>query len=151
MANLCHCCCLVAKSPLTLWDPIHCSQPGSSVHVISQARMEWVAISFSKGSFWIKNQTRVSCVAGRLFTNWAMREAPVMWIALWKGRHGREFGSPVNSQWWPETSQHPCEWAWRWELPSQALTWDPTPDPHLEGSFLRNWVNHPAYLWFTVH
>ena len=32
-------------------DPMDCSPPGSSAHGISQARiLEWVAISFSKGS-----------------------------------------------------------------------------------------------------
>ena len=42
---------LVTKSCLTLCDPMDCSQPGSSVHGISQARiLEWVAISFSRGS-----------------------------------------------------------------------------------------------------
>ena len=45
-------CCLVAKSCLTLCDPMDYSLPGSSVHVILQARiLEWVAISFSRGSF----------------------------------------------------------------------------------------------------
>ena len=40
-----HLCCLVAKSCLTLCDPIDCSLPGSLVHEISQARiLEWVAI-----------------------------------------------------------------------------------------------------------
>ena len=44
------CCCLVARSCLTLWDPMDCSLPGSSVRGISQARiLEWVAISFSTG------------------------------------------------------------------------------------------------------
>ena len=44
-------CCLVAKFYLTLCDPMHCSPPGSSVHGILQARtLEWVAISFSRGS-----------------------------------------------------------------------------------------------------
>ena len=34
-----------------LWDPVDCSPPGSSVHWILQARiLEWVAISYSKGS-----------------------------------------------------------------------------------------------------
>ena len=33
---------------LTLWDPMDCSLPGSSLHGILQARvLEWVAISFS--------------------------------------------------------------------------------------------------------
>ena len=36
---------------LTLYDPVDCSLPCSSVHGISQARvLEWVAISFSRGS-----------------------------------------------------------------------------------------------------
>ena len=36
----------------TLCDPMECSRPGSSAHVISQARiLEWVAISSSRGSF----------------------------------------------------------------------------------------------------
>ena len=43
---------LVAKSYLTLCDPMGCSPPGSSIHGISQARIpEWVAISFSRGIF----------------------------------------------------------------------------------------------------
>ena len=41
----------VAQSCPTLCDPIDCSPPGSSVHGILQARiLEWVAISFSRGS-----------------------------------------------------------------------------------------------------
>ena len=44
-------CCLVAKSCLTLCDPMDCSLPGSSVHGILQATLEWVAIPFSKGLF----------------------------------------------------------------------------------------------------
>ena len=43
--------CLITKSCLILCDPMDCSPPGSSVHGISQARvLEWVAISFSRGS-----------------------------------------------------------------------------------------------------
>ena len=46
-----------------------CSPPSSSVHGISQARiLEWVAISFSRGSSWPKSQTHISCIAGRFFT-----------------------------------------------------------------------------------
>ena len=40
------------------------------VHGILQARiLEWVAVLFSRGSFWLRNQTRVSCTAGRFFTD----------------------------------------------------------------------------------
>ena len=39
-----HVCVLVTQSCPTLWDPMDCSPPGSSVHGILQARiLEWVA------------------------------------------------------------------------------------------------------------
>ena len=44
---------LAAQSCLTLCNPRDSSPPGSSVHWILQARiLEWVAISFSRGSPW---------------------------------------------------------------------------------------------------
>ena len=55
---------------LSRWDPNNCSPPGSSVHGIFQARiLKWVAISFSRGSFWPRGRTRISCIAGRFFTD----------------------------------------------------------------------------------
>ena len=51
------------------------SPPGSSVHGISQARiLEWVAISFSRGSFTPKNQICISCCRQILYC-WATEEA----------------------------------------------------------------------------
>ena len=48
---VCVCVCVHAQWCQTLSDPMDCSLPGSSVHGILQARiLEWVAISFSKGS-----------------------------------------------------------------------------------------------------
>ena len=45
----------------SLYGSIDCSPPGSSVHGNSQARMlEWVAISFSRGSSQPKGQIHVS-------------------------------------------------------------------------------------------
>ena len=53
----------------TLCDPVDCSPPGSPVCEILQARiLERVAISFSRGSSWPRDQTRVSCIADRFFT-----------------------------------------------------------------------------------
>ena len=53
-----------------------CSPPGSSIQTILQARiLEWIAIPFSRGSPWARDQTRVSCIAGRFFTVWVTREA----------------------------------------------------------------------------
>ena len=51
-----------AQSCLTLCDPMDCSPPGSSVHGIFQARiLEWVAVSYARGSFRPKDQSHVSC------------------------------------------------------------------------------------------
>ena len=60
---------LVAQSCPTLCNPMDCSPPGSSVHEIFQAKiLEWVAISFSKGSSELRDRTWVFCTAGRFFT-----------------------------------------------------------------------------------
>ena len=58
-------CCWIAKSCLTLCDPIDYSLPGSSVHGIFQARvLEQVTISSSRGSSRPRNRICVSCIAG---------------------------------------------------------------------------------------
>ena len=64
----------VAQSCPTLCDPMDCSLPGSSVHGILDP-MEWVTISFSRGSSQPRDQTRVSRTTGRCFTVLATSEA----------------------------------------------------------------------------
>ena len=65
-------------------DPMDYSPPASSVHRISQARMlEWVAISFSRGSPQPRDRAQVSCTAGGFFTDWATREALLGHIYKW--------------------------------------------------------------------
>ena len=60
--------CVHAKSLQscpTLWDPVDCCPPGSSVHGILQVRiLEWVAISFTRGSSWPRDWTCNSCIEG---------------------------------------------------------------------------------------
>ena len=59
---------LVAQWCPTLCDPTDYNPPGSSVHGTLQARLlEWVVISFSRGSSPPGNQTRVSCFVGGLY------------------------------------------------------------------------------------
>ena len=67
---VCVCVCvLVFQLCPTLCDPMDYSVPGFSVHEILQVRiLEWVAISFSRGSTGSRDQTWVSCIAGRFFT-----------------------------------------------------------------------------------
>ena len=59
----------MAKSCPTFANLIVCSLPGSSVHGICQARiLEWVDISFSRGSSQPRDRTHISCIAGGFFT-----------------------------------------------------------------------------------
>ena len=44
-------------------------------HKGSTRILEWVAYPFSSRSYWPRNQTGVSCIAGGFFTNWATQEA----------------------------------------------------------------------------
>ena len=68
-------------------DPMNYSLPGSFVHGILQARiLEWVAISFSRGTSWSRNWTQVSRVAGRCFTNWACLQVKA--ILCWEPARG---------------------------------------------------------------
>ena len=95
------CCIYVspAQSHLTLWDPMDCSLSGSSVHGILQARkLEWVAISFSRGSSRPRDQIHVSHIAGRTLYHLSHQGIPICkvhhekcwtgWITSWnEGRN----------------------------------------------------------------
>ena len=61
-----------AQSCLTLCDPVDCGLPGFSIYGILQARiLEWVTISFSRGSSRPRDRTQVSHIGGRCFNLWA--------------------------------------------------------------------------------
>ena len=67
---------LVTQLCPTLCDPMDRSTPSSSVCRVFQTRiLQWVAILFSRGSFWPRDQTLVSCISGRFLTIWIIREA----------------------------------------------------------------------------
>ena len=66
----------VTQLCLTVWDPMDCSPPGSSIYGIFQARiLEWVVIFFSRESSWPRDRTHISHIAGRLFTLWVTKES----------------------------------------------------------------------------
>ena len=76
--NACMGACAVTQSCLSLCNPMGCSPPGFSVHGISQARiLEWVAVSFSRGSSQGRDHIQVSYIAGRFFTNYATWETSI--------------------------------------------------------------------------
>ena len=103
----------VAQSYPTLCDPMDCSLPGSSVHGIFQARiLEWVSISFSRGSSRPSDRTWVSRIVGRYFTVWATSEShdqPRQHIK--RQRHYFANKGP-SSQSYGFSSSH----VWMWEL-----------------------------------
>ena len=111
----------VAQSCPTLFNGMDCSLTGFSVHGIFQARiLEWVAISFSRGSSWPRDWTWVSCIVGRRFTIWATKE---MW--------------PANI--WPADFQ-PASWKdslfnkWWWNNKS-AVKWNKPTNPYLKNFY----------------
>ena len=62
----------------TLCDPMDCSLSGFSVHGIFQARvLEWIAISFSRGSSRPRNRTWVSHITGRRFYHLSRQGGPL--------------------------------------------------------------------------
>ena len=66
----------LTQSCLPLCNPMDGSLPGFSIHGIFQARVqEWVAISFSRGSFRPRVQTQVSHIAGRRFITILMKSS----------------------------------------------------------------------------
>ena len=78
------CCpipCLHAQLCLTLCNLTDCNPTGSSGHGILQARtLQWVAISFSRGSFPPRDWAPIACIfcIGRwVLYHWATQEAPM--------------------------------------------------------------------------
>ena len=64
-----HVCSVASVVSISLQPYGLCSPPGSSVQGILQAKiLEWVAMPYSRGSSQPKDQTQVSCTAGRFFT-----------------------------------------------------------------------------------
>ena len=79
-------------------DLMDCSLLGFSIQGIHQARiLEWVTISFSRGSSWPRDWTWVSCTAGRFSTDWAVREALTYVFCPYVARH--------YFQWWKYTGE----------------------------------------------
>ena len=127
--------CVLSHLCLTLCSPINYSLPGSSVHGIFQARiLEWIAISYSRGSSQLRNWTGVSCIAGGFFTNWAIREAlkkAEQWrtdaFELWCWRRlldSKEIKPTGQSYRKPTANIHRKDWCWSWISNTLATWWE---------------------------
>ena len=107
------------------------SSPGFSVHGIFQARIvEWVAVSFSRGSSQPKDQTWFSHIAGRLFTIWATRELSTCnagdpCLIPVSGRSaGEGIGYPLQYSWASLVAQLVKNLPAMWETWVQSLDWE---------------------------
>ena len=90
----------VAQSCPTLWDPMDCSPPGSSVHGIFQARvLEWVVIAFSGELRTVKN-------AGKECDKhwWGYGEIGAVVHCWWEQETGAEW-SELNSRTAPQKAK----------------------------------------------
>ena len=104
----------VTQSRLTLTDPMDCSLPGSSVHGILWARiLEWVAIPFSRGSSWSRDQTRVSCIAAAATAVKSLQSCPTLCDPI----DGSPPGSPIPGilqartlEWVAISFSNACKW-----------------------------------------
>ena len=90
-------CCSVAKSCLTLLWPHGLCLPGFSVHGIFQVRiLEWIAISFSRGASWPKDQTQVFCTGRQSLYHWATREA--LMLGCSSSQRAEHIGKTLNKR-----------------------------------------------------
>ena len=105
----------VTQSCPTLCDPVDCSSPGSSIHGILQVRiLEWVAISFSRGSSQPRDWTWVPRIAGRHFNLWATREAKgSTWMQSQKWQNDLCTFPRKTIQYHRNPSLCPNQWCWR--------------------------------------
>ena len=92
----------------TLCSPMDHSPPGSSVHGVLQARiLEWIVISYSRGSSWSRNWTRLSYVSCRqagslpLAPPGKLTSKSIMaWTMSGAGRRCYEVSFDVQIIWW---------------------------------------------------
>ena len=107
-----------------------CTPPGSPIHGILQARiLEWVAISFSRESFWLRDRTQVSCIAGRFFIAEPPAAAAAKSLQSCPTLYDPIDGSPPGSTVPGILQARTLEWvaisfsnAWKWKVKVKLLS-----------------------------
>ena len=110
--------CMHAQSCPTLCDPMDCGPPGSSVHGISQARLlEWVAMSFSRGSSRPRDWTNIfcgSCIGRQILYHWAT------WKPTEEDESEREWNCSVMSSSFLMHALWPTRLLCPWDFPGKS-------------------------------
>ena len=125
--------------------PLHSSPPSSLVRGIFQARIpEWVAIPFSRGSSWPRDQAGVSCgshMAGRFVTA-ELPGKPTLWLPQsfshpammgWGVPFGKELRGVKN-----RAHVHQPPWIWKQE---PCLQPDTLPCVFQDSGYVCGWGN----------
>ena len=114
-----------------------CSLLGSSAHRISQARiLECVAISFSRGSSWPKDQTSISWLGRQILYSWTTRYLKhVLWIVFFCRYQILLHPLSKTEELWSLLITH-----------SYSCTYTHTSNTHTSIIFLTSW-----YLWSLNH
>ena len=110
-------CMLLSRSVMPdLCDPTDYSLPGSSLHGILQARiLEKVAISSSRGFFWLWDWTGISCIAGGFFTTGPQGKPPKEMVQVSRSvvsdslrPHGLQHARPPHPSQSPGACSNSC-------------------------------------------
>ena len=125
-------------------------------HKGSPKILEWIAYPFSSGSSPPRNQTDIACIAGKSFTNWAIREAPdkpvhpkgnQSWMFI--GRTDVEAETPIL---WPPDAKNSFEKKrpWCWEIlraggEGDNRGWDGWMASPTQWTWV--WVNSGSWWW----
>ena len=123
---------------------MNCSLPGSYIHGISQARkLEWVIISFSRGSSWPRDRPHIACIGSQILYHWATWEAPAITCVLSR--------SVVSNSLWPHglyvARQVPLSMGFSRQEYWSGLPFSSPGDLPTQGS---NLVSHTAGRFFTI-
>ena len=130
------CTCSVIQLCPTLFDPMDCSLPGSSVHGISQARiLQWIAISYCRGSSWSMAWnciSSVSCIGWWILLPLHHTNHKTIVHPKWnQAMCTLNFFSFIFISWRLITSQYCSGFCHTLKWISHGLTCVPHPEPHL--------------------
>ena len=138
-------------SRIWLCDPMDYSPPGSSVHGISQAKiLEWIAISLSRGSYWTRNLTCISCTGRHWFIPLSHQRSPRAQMPSSKcDKHTWCFPSRLMMGFHWDLSELP-PWGQSRSLTPERVVLD-TGGPHLiyEKKPLFIFQSFKAFMWRT--
>ena len=133
---------------------VACQAP-LSMGILQAGILQWDAISSSRGSFWHRNWTWVSCTAGRFFTIWATKEGRIAhYNTISNSLFFNSYLSFVNpssgSDWFSDGRAFTCNAGDLGSIPGSGRSPGEGNGSPLQYSCLENPRDRGAW-WATVH